>query len=630
MDAVDGVFTVIGEGAALLAALDENSEGFFDDLNRLREILAQIGGGAAPSDAAVAAKLAFSLADKDASARELETYLQTGLAALPPVLAVFESQTVASLAAISGNEALAMDAMNWAQSNTPDVQPTAPETKIAAFEYFQQRGLSGSFSVDTDGFNRETLGDAVREGDKILSQGIAENADYLAVRAEIERERDARQARLTELIAIARGKTGASAAEMAAAISEYHTLQRDDFAIRLSQRNVDAWNKALADRTERHAQLFRDQGNAIRQKLLDASPVTAETANAWARAQIIDDNAKAKLKRLKYPVDDVTRDMAEFYRLTGGKSSTVRIGSGGRRANATGISTGTGEKVINLGTDFNKTVLWHELAHHLENDPIAKAASNGFLLKRRESERPYTLRSLTGVKGYRPDEVAYKDGFTDPYVGKVYRDGITEVWSMGLQYLAEPGSAAWFAGKDPEMFDLVTGYLHNPLTPAMNAKLNMHAGVIETAIDAAKEREAKYEAAIAWLAERAPITKDNWFETVDTSTYWFSMLEAYALGKEKTRTPVYIGSSGDFKVFSGVFTKLGTRRYAKGNMIVWGQEAQDQNVPENIAVHGGLETVSAVIAVAKINGTGPSTAYYRYFWPRDSETRIIDLVDGMK
>ncbi|MGN8554582.1 UNVERIFIED_CONTAM: hypothetical protein OHV15_18560, partial [Microbacterium sp. SLM126] len=171
--------------------------------------------------------------------------------------------------------------------------------------------------------------------------------------------------------------------------------------------------------------------------------------------------------------------MAEYYRLSGGKASAIRIGiDGGRRANAVGVTARTDEKVINLGSRFNKTVLFHELAHHLENDPIAMAASNGFLKRRRESDTKFTLRSLTGNKGYGPMEVAYKDGFIDPYVGKVYPGGITEVFSMGVQYLANPSHAAILAAKDPHMLELITGYLSAPLTPAMHAKLNMHQGVV--------------------------------------------------------------------------------------------------------------------------------------------------------
>lgn len=46
-------FTLIGEGAQLLAALDENSDSFFADLGRLREIVLALGSGAPAVDPAL-------------------------------------------------------------------------------------------------------------------------------------------------------------------------------------------------------------------------------------------------------------------------------------------------------------------------------------------------------------------------------------------------------------------------------------------------------------------------------------------------------------------------------------------------------------------------------------------------
>jgi hypothetical protein len=201
---------------------------------------------------------------------------------------------------------------------------------------------------------------------------------------------------------------------------------------------------------------------------------------------------------------------------------------------------------------------------------------------------------------------------------------------MGLQYLSDPAKAAWFAGKDPEMFDLVTGYLQTPTSPAMRAKLDMHKDVIGDKTDAAAAHEAKYRAALAWLADRVTITHDNWFNEVDRTTYFFDLFQAYVLGKEKTRAPAYVGSSGDFKVFSGAFAKLGTRRYAKGWIIATGEEREGDRIPENIVVHGDMELVRAVIAVAKINGTGPQSAFYSYFWNSRGKDMVIQLVDGLK
>jgi hypothetical protein len=58
--------------------------------------------------------------------------------------------------------------------------------------------------------------------------------------------------------------------------------------------------------------------------------------------------------------------MAEFYRLAGGKIGKIALAQarGVRRAHTRGVMDI--EAVIVPGSRFDKEVLWHELAHHLE------------------------------------------------------------------------------------------------------------------------------------------------------------------------------------------------------------------------------------------------------------------------
>ena len=263
--------------------------------------------------------------------------------------------------------------------------------------------------------------------------------------------------------------------------------------------------------------------------------------------------------------------------------------------------------------------LFHELAHHLENDPIAKAASNGFLLKRRESEQAHRLRDLTGLD-YDKREIAYKDSFMDPYVGKIYNDGITEVWSMGVQYLSNPKDAAIFAAKDPEMFALITGYLTMQTTPAMHAKLNMHKSAIGELQEKKQTEEAMYERAIAFLSAKAKLTQDNWFDSLDSENETRKLLENYILYKVKKDRAVYVGSHGPYRVFSGVFRNRATKRASKGHVIVDIRVEEDaegsffrRNIPDHEVVHGGIDVVQASIALAERDGTGLFRAISNYF-----------------
>jgi hypothetical protein len=630
MSADGEIFTAIGEGAALLAALDENAPDFFDRLNRLREILAMLGGPA---------PLAVSLSDREGARASLARYMQTGLADLPPVLAALEAETVAELAAMAGLPSIAQEAKNWAASTQSEFQAHTDTTKLAAFDHFSARGIGRSM-------NTARLRDNVRDADKLLQTSVRDDPEYTASRERYNEVTRARIARIRELdMVIAEYKRQYDDLLNSRNVTE---VDRNDAFVRLDRARRDredyynesdaeqtrAYEEMMAaakrfdaDKAAAHLALFEDNGKQILSKLAEASPVTEEAARAWAAEQVIDDNAKTKLKRLGYKPDDVVRDMAEYYRLSGGKASTIRISAGGKRANAVGVDTRVGEKVINLGTYFNKTVLFHELAHHLENDPIAKAASNGFLLKRRDDEKVYSLRDLTGIKAYGRDEVAWKDGFTDPYVGKVYRGGITEVWSMGVQYLANPKDAAWFAGKDPEMFNLITGYLSAAATPAMRAKLNLHADAIDDKQDQAAALESQYEKALAYLASKAPVTDDDWYSTFDKNTVQGEQVE-YMLRRDKSKNPQYVGANGEYKVFSGTFRNKNTKRNAKGYLIL---TIRGDDYPEYEYVHGDMQLVRAVIAASRLNGITLSSTFYRYFYDglgsaADRQQKLIDLV----
>jgi len=208
--------------------------------------------------------------------------------------------------------------------------------------------------------------------------------------------------------------------------------------------------------------------------LLAQSPISRQQAQAWADAQVIGKAAQARLKKMGYGMQYVRWDMAEFYRLSRGRLGNIRIESaGGRRANATDIDS-SDDGIINLGSRFDKRTLFHELAHHLEQDPAAQQAAQGFLAKRRTKDSPVPLRKLTGNKGYGPDETAYPDDFISPYIGKFYPTGLTEVFSMGVESFSDPALLAMRIAKDPEMFSLIAGFLQSEPHPLFQAMKRLY------------------------------------------------------------------------------------------------------------------------------------------------------------
>lgn len=635
----DEFFAIFGEGAALLKNLDEQSSGFFDDLNRLREILAMLGYESAVKP------LAFSLGDKEGSLKALSDYLNNGMKLLPKELAPFELLTMYDLTILAGGNTSPLSGALWEYGNTLGVAAGDPEAKLAAFTALAGRGVK-------HGIEQVALTQAIADADELLAKRLDNDPEYAKMRARYEEISASAWDGIKRLDGQIRDSVAAYNAAREAGISLDDLRSAGDEIRRMEgeltelykankQAQWDAWelvkqatDKFNEGRASSHRALFEANGQAIIDKIAEASPITSEQAQAWAAEQIIDANAKAKLRKLGYKPEDVVRDMAEFYRLTGGKASAIRIGiDGGKRANAVGITERLGEKVINLGSRFNKTVLFHELAHHLENDPIAKAAANGFLLKRREGDGVHSLRAMTGLN-YDKREVAYKDHFMDAYVGKYYKDGITEVWSMGVQYLANPKDAAVFAAKDPEMFALISGYLSMPLTPAMHAKLNMHKGAIGEMQEKKQSEEEQYEKAVQFLAEQAPITKDNWFDTLDKVSEAYYYLNTYVLARVRKDRAQYVGSNGNYRVFSGVFRNGVTMRNAKGYVVVDSStggagSGMSMDIPDYEIVHGGLEVVQAVIALAQRDGTGLSKAvrgYFRDNWVADRKKKLIETV----
>jgi hypothetical protein len=114
----------------------------------------------------------------------------------------------------------------------------------------------------------------------------------------------------------------------------------------------------------------------------------------------------------------------------------------------------------------------HELGHWLESvSPEMHKRAGEFLKRRAGKELPKRLSVLTGNARYRDDELAVKDDFKDPYVGKYYGLNLrdlaggkqgkvnwntmyaSEVISMGVEYLySDPVK---FAKDDPDYFDFM-------------------------------------------------------------------------------------------------------------------------------------------------------------------------------
>ncbi len=113
-------------------------------------------------------------------------------------------------------------------------------------------------------------------------------------------------------------------------------------------------------------------------------------------------------------------------------------------------------RTINFHKNAWATTMAHELGHYFENNvPGLRKAATAYRDQRAAGSPLQSLRAFSSAYGQ--DEVTKPDKFADPYIGKIYRDGDTEVCAMMSGAMGD--RTADLAGKDPQMFAWWLGVL---------------------------------------------------------------------------------------------------------------------------------------------------------------------------
>jgi hypothetical protein len=304
---------------------------------------------------------------------------------------------------------------------------------------------------------------------------------------------------------------------------------------------------------------FKNLGNALISKVIALSPITEKAAQEWANNVPIDKAAKAKLIKMRYPLDQLQADMAEFYRLTHGRLGKISISTTPkRRSNAGGITNMVAGSV-NVASDFNKRVLFHELGHHLEADPAARMATNGFLLSRRTSEKEKLLNSIIQSNAYEEDEFAYEDHFIDPYVGKIYKNGTTEVFSMGIESFSNPELLASRAAKDPQHLALILGFIRSDIHPAYRAVRSIYESKANAQNDYKEIQAATQDELIAEIAKTV---------TIDQTAPELTGLVDDPWWRKMFRLKKYLGKIHDYYAYTSMIKNHLTKRLTSNISLV--------------------------------------------------------------
>lgn len=326
----------------------------------------------------------------------------------------------------------------------------------------------------------------------------------------------------------------------------------------------------LIEAIKKKREVFVSQSADVHTKLMadinKDNPVSEQDAKDWVdRNLTITAAAVSRLRRIGYAPEQLRKDFVEFYRFARGRVDKLVIDTkGDRRANATGINTHGTAGSIFLDSSFDKVTLWHEAGHHIEADPVARAAAALYIRQRSEDGRQYTLRSLTGNRGYGPGEVALKGGFFSPYVGKIYRGGVTEVFSMGCETFANPALLATRMEKDPQTLEFVLGYLRSPKTAMQQLHQSMREAMREISEDAQENAQTVIQ------KRNEELAKSIQLENIDP-TPWLEREKASWIVERHGGQ--YVGAvksdSGDiFYVYSSKrVLNTDTRRFAAGYKV---------------------------------------------------------------
>lgn len=234
--------------------------------------------------------------------------------------------------------------------------------------------------------------------------------------------------------------------------------------------------KKLKEHIRKHRAAAEALFSGVHSALREAHNIDGTATDEWLAQEIkVKDGAVAAMNKVAekgyaatYIADKSTMHavMGEFFQLTGGKLLGLTLDHTNDRASA--FFSGSPSGLLNVGAYPDKATLYHEMAHFLEGDGVIAAASRHFRSKTAIGPETWKLSEITGNHCYDDQEIAVKNGWIDPYVGKIYQHtGHTEVLSVALQHLTSPEHLAALAANDHGMLEFALAVAVSPASSAI-------------------------------------------------------------------------------------------------------------------------------------------------------------------
>lgn len=245
-------------------------------------------------------------------------------------------------------------------------------------------------------------------------------------------------------------------------VSEEELEQLDQLLKRFSYNPQTRWQMNQRSMGSVHEKVLSAMNSAIAN-----SYVSEEKALEWADSFITEEVEEVRAGQ--NGGIDLRKELADIYRLTGGKISTLSkvVHHQGRAyANLNGVVA------VNLN-DENASALWHELGHHLEySNPGLLEKARSFLKANVEGDKP----SFVNIGGRGKPEWCFRSRLSNIYMAKVYppasvsntgkirqksptisKTSATEVFSMALQLYHDKEAAAASLMNGDGLLELLLG-----------------------------------------------------------------------------------------------------------------------------------------------------------------------------